>query len=98
MIPVGELDIATVPALERAFDAVYTDDEARMIVVDLTQLSFMDSSGINLLVRMHAACKHADRLRVVNGSRAVVTVIDATGVRDVLPIISSDDDPLTTLR
>ena len=69
-----------------------------MIVVDLTQLSFMDSTGIGLLVRMNDACEAADRLRVVNGSPAVVKALDITGVRRQLPIISSDDDPLAAVR
>jgi anti-sigma B factor antagonist len=94
LIPVGELDLATAPILERAFNAAYDDDDAAMIVVDLTELSFMDSSGINLLVRLNAACDGADRLRIVNGSPEVGRVLDLTGVRPHLPIISSTDDPL----
>ena len=50
----------------------------------------MDSTGLHLLLRMTAACKDADRLRVVNGSSAVVRLLDVSGVRDRLPIISSD--------
>jgi anti-sigma B factor antagonist len=96
LIPTGELDIATTPILERAFDAVYEGDAA-MIVVDLTQLSFMDSTGIGLLMRMNDACVDGDRLRIVNGSPAVVKVLDITGVRARLPIISSHDDPLAAL-
>src|SRR5436190_20955994 len=91
---IGELDLATAPLLESAFDAVLGDDAAEMIVVDLTELSFMDSTGIHLLLRMHAACEEADRLRVINGSRAVERVLDITGVRAHLPLISSDSDPL----
>lgn len=97
LMPIGELDIATAPILEAAFDAVYADASAEMIVLDLTELSFMDSMGIHLLLRMHAACKDDDRLRVVGGSRAVVRVLDVTGVRDRLPIISGDRDPLAPL-
>jgi anti-sigma B factor antagonist len=94
LTPIGELDLATAPLLESAFDAVFRDDDAEMIVVDLTELSFMDSTGINLLVGMNAACAGADRLRVVNGSRAVQRVLDISGVRAHLPIISSDRDLL----
>jgi anti-sigma B factor antagonist len=90
LTPIGELDLATAPLLETAFDAVLGDDDAEMIVVDLTELSFMDSTGIHLLLRMHASCKDADRLRVINGSRAVERVLDITGVRAHLPIISSE--------
>ncbi len=97
LTPVGELDLATVPLLESAFDAVLGDDDAEMIVVDLTELSFIDSTGVHLLIRMHRACADADRLRVINGSRAVERVLDLTGVRARLPIISSDGDPLAPL-
>jgi anti-sigma B factor antagonist len=97
LLLIGELDIATVPMLEAAFDAVYADEAAEMIVVDLTELRFMDSTGIHLLLRMRAACQADDRLRVVNGSRAVVRLFDVAGVRDRLPIISSDRDPLAPL-
>jgi anti-anti-sigma factor len=91
---IGELDIATTPLLERAFDAVFRDVDAKMIVVDLTELSFMDSAGIHALVRMRAACEGADRLRVINGSRVVERLLDVSGIRAHLPIISRDRDPL----
>src|SRR5256885_348501 len=97
LTPIGELDLATVSLLESAFDAVFRDDDAEMIVVDLTELSFMDSTGIHLLMRMRAACEDADRLRVINGSRVVQRVLDASGVRALLPIISSDRDPIAPL-
>jgi anti-anti-sigma factor len=92
LIATGELDVATVAVLER--EAVYHDDDATTIVVDLTELSFMDSTGVGLLVRMNEACDDGDRLRIVNGSPAVGRVLDVTGVRRQLPIISSDDDRL----
>jgi anti-anti-sigma factor len=94
---IGELDLATAPQLECAFDAAFRDDDADMIVVDLTELSFMDSTGIQLLIRMHGACADVDRLRVINGSRAVARILDLTGVRTQLPIISRDRDPLAPL-
>lgn len=97
LTPIGELDLVTTPILERAFDAVVGDDAAEVIVVDLTELSFMDSTGIHLLLRMKAACEGADRLRVINGSRPVQRLLDVTGVRAVLPIISRDGDPYAPL-
>jgi anti-anti-sigma factor len=97
LTPIGELDLATTPLLESAFDAVFRDDDVEMIVVDLTELDFMDSTGIHLLIRMHRACADVDRLRVINGSRAVERILDLTGVRAHLPIISRDCDPLAPL-
>jgi anti-anti-sigma factor len=97
LTPVGELDIATVPVLKEAFEAAFGDGDAELIVVDLTRLEFIDSTGVRLLLEMNAACEHVDRLRVVNGSAAVVRVLDISGVRAYLPIISSADDPFAPL-
>ncbi len=97
LTPIGELDIATVPILEALFEVAFGDSAARMIVVDLTELSFIDSSGLNLLLRMRTACEEDDRLRVVNGSPAVTRLLDVSGIRPLLPIISSGQDPLEPL-
>lgn len=70
LTPFGQLDLATAPILEREFHAVHPDQTAEMIVVDLIQLTFMDSTGINLLARLNVLCEHDDRLRVINGSPA----------------------------
>jgi hypothetical protein len=84
LVPLGELDIATVGELRELFEAAFGDGDAEMIVVDLTSIDFID-------------CNDADRLRIVNGSPSVVRVLDLTGVRSRLPIISSADDPLAPL-
>ena len=97
LTPIGELDLATAPILERAFHAVQPDQTAEMLVVDLTRLTFMDSSGINLLARLHDLCEHADRLRIINGSPAAERIIDISGMRRRLPIISKHRNPLEPL-
>jgi anti-anti-sigma factor len=97
LVPLGELDIATVGELRELFEAAFGDGDAEMIVVDLTSIDFIDSTAINLLVWMNDVCNAADRLRIVNGSPSVVRVLDLTGVRSRLPIISSADDPLAPL-
>jgi anti-sigma B factor antagonist len=96
LTPVGELDIATVPILDGACESAFADVTAAMIVLDLTALDFMDSTGINLLLGLNA--RFPERLRVINGSSAVERLLDITGVRDTLPIISNDTDPLEPLR
>ena len=96
--PIGELDLATVPALQHAFESAFSDGDVETIVVDLTKLAFIDSTGVRAMLDMAAACEHADRLRIVNGSAAVVRLFDLTGVRDHLPIIDSASDPRAPLR
>jgi stage II sporulation protein AA (anti-sigma F factor antagonist) len=63
----GELDMATAPALADALSAVDGED----VVVDCDALSFLDSSGISVLVGAHrdgARTGHHLTLRDVGGT------------------------------
>ena len=95
IVVVGELDISTVGVLEAAYESARIADPDAIIVVDLTKLSFIDSTGLNQLVRMDVASGGpGGRLRVVNGSPAVERVLELSGIRDYLPIIDRDADPI----
>ena len=48
--PQGELDLATVQTLQAALDGV---ERAGRLVLDLRGLSFIDSTGLQLLVALH---------------------------------------------
>jgi anti-anti-sigma factor len=49
----GELDLAGEAALEQALEAARAQGGA--LTVDLTELHFIDSSGLRVLVRLHNA-------------------------------------------
>jgi anti-anti-sigma factor len=62
----GELDRATATALDHEFDARAVG--ATSLVVDLTELKFIDSSGLEILVRIHrTVIKRGDRLSFRHG-------------------------------
>ena len=87
----GELDLATVPALRERIDAV-SDGGAARLAVDLTEVTFMDSSSLGLLV---AALKHARErggdlaLVGINGSPARVLAL--TGLDQVFRVADTMD-------
>ena len=84
---VGELDIATVEALDRAVREI--EDTGQMIVLDLSGLDFIDSTGLRLVIDLNERYGgEADRLRVVAGSPAVERLLDIAGLRDRLPLIT----------
>jgi len=53
---VGELDIATAPALEARITEL-CEDGASEIVLDLHELSFMDSTGLGLILACRQLCE-----------------------------------------
>jgi anti-sigma B factor antagonist len=87
----GELDIATSPQLAEAVDAVLAI-EPRSMLVDLTETSFMDSSGARQLAwSARRATRGGVRLQVVcpRDNRPVRLVIDLLELQALVPIVEA---------
>jgi anti-sigma B factor antagonist len=88
---VGELDLATTPRLEKYLTTIAATQQ-ELIVIDLRQLTFLDSTGVAALV---AADRHARRdgrsLAIVKGPPQVQRVLDICGLTEVLALA---DEPL----
>ena len=84
---VGELDL---PASESAFDRIdLAAREAGRLVLDLSGLTFIDSSGLRLVVRLDAAAREsAFELSIVPGPANVQQVFEIVGLADALPFLS----------
>jgi anti-anti-sigma factor len=92
---VGEIDMATAPEVSRAIDSGH--DGAERVVVDLTEVTFLDSSALNALVHCQRTLAESDiGFRVVSPSdRAVRNVFDITHLTGPLSVVESLDDALT---
>jgi anti-sigma B factor antagonist len=85
----GEIDLATGPELERALLAL-PDEGVASVVVDLTGCSFMDSTGLHLLVRTQRRCdRPGGRLAVVSANRSVLKVFEITRLDQLFAIYPS---------
>lgn len=81
----GEVDMAAERALDKALRQALAADGARRVVVDATDLSFLDSSGIHALVKGHHAARNSGvAFSVRNATGAVRRVLEVTGVADLL--------------
>ena len=85
----GEVDLATGPAFERALAAV-PGDGVESVIVDLTDCSFMDSTGLHLLTRAQERFDSAGgRVVVVSENRSVLKLFGITGLDEVFAIYPS---------
>jgi anti-anti-sigma factor len=81
----GELDLASAGAVERELERAEATD-AESIVLDLSGLTFMDSTGVRLLATANARSRaDANRLTLRRGPAAVQRVLELTAVADLLP-------------
>lgn len=77
----GELDLATAPQLSSATKAALEGSPER-IVFDLSELRFMDSSGLRVLLEV----ANQTKVSVRAASEAVRRVIESTGVDAVIDL------------
>jgi anti-sigma B factor antagonist len=77
----GELDISSAPAFEQAVSQAL-DGQGQEFRLDLSRLTFMDSTGAKALMHVH---KQVERL-----GRRLVVVSPTHGVRMVLAILGLD--------
>jgi anti-sigma B factor antagonist len=78
----GELDIGSAPLLREALLRLLADHEVPDVALDLSGVTFADSSGLAvLLMAARRWAAEERRLVVRKPSRVVVRIIDLTGVR-----------------
>jgi anti-sigma B factor antagonist len=93
----GEIDLDSVPHLERALDAVIRDT-AGAFVLDLCELGFLDSSGLRLLLRARALLAREDRaLAIVCPPGPVRRLFELVGIADLLFLYASRQDAAAAL-
>ena len=81
---IGELDLATADDVEGELERVEETDAAS-IVLDLSGLSFMDSTGVRLIVNAHTRARaDSRRLTLLRGQAAVQRVMELSGVEALL--------------
>ena len=78
----GELDLATVPVLQENLEAAQKDG-AEVVVVDMSGLEFIDSTGIALLIE-------SDRRFSEDGGRFLLIRSEAPAVARVLALTELD--------
>lgn len=91
----GDLDAVTAREFEDQL-MQQVPDRSRRVVVDLSELRFMDTSAIHVLVRANNRVMAADGLLVLAGAQPeVARVLALAGADEVMPVTGSVAEALT---
>jgi anti-sigma B factor antagonist len=87
---VGELDIATADSVKAALEGTQAASP-RILVIDLRELAFMDSTGLQVVLQAaRRAETHGGRLVLVRGPRPVQRVFELAQLESRLAFV---DEP-----
>ncbi len=90
---VGELDLSGCPGLDVALAAAEQTDAGR-IVIDLEELTFIDSIGLRTLFQAsRRSVSNGSRLQLTRGTGQPAKLFRLTGLDEVLPFTDSSPCP-----
>ncbi|WP_421119357.1 STAS domain-containing protein [Aquihabitans daechungensis] len=85
----GELDPATAPELHARLTELAADAGVTSVVIDLSEISFLDSSGLRVLVAGNEALRARSADLVLRGPSANVRrILEVTGLADLITVES----------
>jgi anti-anti-sigma factor len=92
----GEIDMATVQSLRTVLSPLAADDTVRLVICDLSQVTFLGCIGVSTLLDTHAALiRRGARLHLVATAYVVLRPLAVLGLLDLLPV---SPDVQTVLR
>jgi anti-sigma B factor antagonist len=81
----GELDMASAPALKATMERI-CEGRAAAITLDLSGLTFIDSTGLHVIVSTSQRCRELGiDFELVPGPQQIQRLFEVTGLLDVLP-------------
>jgi anti-sigma B factor antagonist len=88
----GEIDVSSAPALRAALQSPQA--QAANVVLDLRGVTFVDSSGLRVIVdeQKRSVNERYAFAVAVSGAAAVERVIDLTGLADVLDVVADPEE------
>ena len=85
----GEIDLCTSPALQAELERHHHPD-GRTLEVDLSRVTFIDSTGLSVLLRTRARLADQGRgMRVVAPDGPALRAIELTGLEETLGLAGS---------
>ena len=95
----GDIDMANIRAIE---DAIATEvkSDAFGLVVDLSAVTYLDSSGIRLIYRLdeRAADRQQRFVLIIPTGAQVTRTLEAAGVIGTVPIVTTTEQALEAIR
>jgi len=84
----GELDLYTAAQASEQIDAAIEENRVRLLVLDLASVSFLDSSGLGVILGRYKKIRHRGGTMQIAGASPVVTRILKMAFLDrIVPIV-----------
>jgi anti-anti-sigma factor len=89
----GDIDLSTLPHLQRALESTLTKTNASRLVIDLRRVSFIDSSGVGALIgaKKRLMTRHGE-LYIICGDDHVRRKLGLMRLGNIMRLLSTPED------
>ena len=95
----GEFDQSTFDDAEQRSNAFLSNFERRFLILDLTDLKFINREGIGFLVSMHTKLvKKGKNLLIFGAKHNVTDVFELVGLPQIISIFSSMNEAIKFIK
>jgi len=82
----GELDEYSAKNVRETVDALLEESSAKKIMLDLSKLDFMDSTGIGVILGRYKKLKQQNKpLMIANPSHSIDKILNLSGIYNYMP-------------
>lgn len=93
----GEIDHHTAVSVRNGIDAVLFEKRPKRMILDLSAVGFMDSSGLGLIMgRLSVMKSLGGDMAVQNPSRETESILSLAGIERLIPIEYTNTDAVST--
>lgn len=83
----GEIDHHSARTVREAIDKELYLHRAKMVVLDLSAIDFMDSSGLGLILgRYTKTVEFGGKFKIINPSTSVIKILELAGTEKLIPV------------
>ncbi|HHV99685.1 MAG TPA: anti-sigma F factor antagonist [Clostridiaceae bacterium] len=95
----GELDHHTAEYVRQKIDSEILKSTTRNIVFDFSELSFMDSSGIGVIIGRYKNIRKLNgKAAVVNINDQIMRILNMSGILKIIPVYKSLDEAVSAVQ
>ena len=92
----GEIDINSSPQIKKSFDKLISSKTPK-IVINLTKVTYVDSSGLATLVEILKNMKsYGGRMRLAGMSSKIKSLFEITKLEKLFEIIADEESAIST--
>ncbi|WP_024833539.1 anti-sigma F factor antagonist [Ruminiclostridium josui] len=93
-----DMDHHSAQYLRQKIDSEITKATIKNIIFDFTNVNFMDSSGIGVVVgRYKNVCKLNGKAAIVNANPKILQIFEMSGVLKIIPVYNSLDTAISSM-